>query len=548
MTFNNVFRLSPHPAYGLFAACLQIVGIMVAGLPFQQLLLLLVCRDITHGYDWWPRTLRWTAADLGGIEYAACAGRDDVQGALAGWAVLLHLAAELPGVLVLVVAGALVDLAGRRAALMIGATSAVLSAAAHLAAHAFDIPIALLVAVAFVQAFLGGLSLTSLAVSSYIVATSDPLRRTHFFMLQDGAFALAMAIGPVLGGAVVSRFGFRPVFLLELVLACTLFFFLLFIFPDVPVAAAPSDASDATASAGASAFASQKPSLKRVFAESVVASYRTLKSIAKFRAALCLVAIVTLQGLAMSSYGIMFFMYPAKRFGWDSLKIGQFIFRSNVQKIMWLTFLVPAILRFVKARGWLSKTGAEIIMLRFGILMAVFSELWFGFASTESSFLIGTSFSAMAVFASPTIRSLLSSLVPPEFQGRLFSSIRLFDAVALMFATVVVNGIYSSTVNFFPQAIFFCTASVMSMAFLVAVFGVTSTGVAEMEMGADLGGSDTDTAAQLNTTDTEDTATAVIDFGTEYNALAQEEFENHIDTERELADDLAAETVPLLLG
>ncbi|KAI9329619.1 major facilitator superfamily domain-containing protein [Obelidium mucronatum] len=451
--------LSPHPAYALFAATVYMLAYMLGGLPFQQLQVLLACRDIE----------RIGNITIATVDYTSCAQRADVQALVASWAVWFHLAQEIPALAVLVVAGYFVDIFGRRRAMAVACASLVVNSCAYLCAALFfeTVPLSLYVLSYFLSGLTGGISLTFLAVSAYIADTTEASERTKYFMMMDGAMAIAMSLGPFFGGFITKNFGFASVFAAELVLGFILLLFLLFVFPD---------------SEPNSAVERSHKSLPVVFSESIASSTLTMRQVFKFGTATALIAIVTLQGFAQSGAQIMFLLYPAKRFGWAAYDIGQFIFTLSVQRIIWLSLLLPSLLSFAKSRG-VNKISCEVWALRFGLLMACTSELGYGLAVTERQFIMNTIPAAVSSFAAPTIRSILSTLVPPSHQGRLFSSIRLFEAVSLLFATVVVNFIYRSTVEFMPQAIFFIMSSVLGLGFLISVLFVTNQGVAEMHLG-----------------------------------------------------------------
>ncbi|ORY43410.1 MFS general substrate transporter [Rhizoclosmatium globosum] len=402
------------------------------------------------------------------VDYSSCAQRPDVQALVSSWAVYFHLAQEIPAVLVLVVAGYFVDLFGRRKSMIIGCAALMINAAAYLVSALFfeQVPLGLYVFTYLISGLTGGMTLVSLAASAYVADTSSLADRTHYFILMDGSMALSMATGPLIGGTITKNFGFTATFGTMFATALVLLAYLVFLFPDSDI----------------SASSEVRKSLPTVFTESVASSIVTLRSVIKFPAAVALIAIVTLQGLTMSGAQIMFLLYPAKRFGWDSYKIGQFIFFSASQRIAWLTFLLPAILSFTKNQG-VDKTVSEVWVIRIGLFMAALGEFSFGCVSTETGFLMTTALTAMGSVASPCIRSIMSTLVPPSHQGRLFSAVKMFESIPLLFATVIVNAIYQATVSTMPQAIFFVMASVLGTAFIIALLFVSRNGVADMNLG-----------------------------------------------------------------
>ncbi|KAJ3386524.1 hypothetical protein HDU84_001490 [Entophlyctis sp. JEL0112] len=466
--------LRPHPAFALVALFLQVLPMLVGGLPFQQLLILIVCDRIDSGGT---NATGWLTprGNFHSVDYDSCARRGDVQAGVASWTLWMHLAQEIPGVLVLIVAGLAVDLWGRRRAMLIANASVLVSAIVFLSAAAYSVPLSLVVAANFVSGLCGGVAVTGLAVTSYIVEHSNPLLRTRYFVLVDSAAAIGVCLGPMLGGAIARYFGFVPVFATMLAISTLLELYLLFVFPDSQ--ASVRDAAER----GTDSAMTSKTNFRAVFISSVDSCVETVSVIAKYHTAASLLAITTLGGLVMNGVQIMFFFYPSHKFGWDSFKIGQFIFLSSAQKIAWLAVLLPLLISTIHRRG-LDKISSDISILRIGIFVAMISELWYASVTSEAAFLFGTVISSMSSFVSPTVRSLFSTLVSTSHQGRLFSSIKLFESIPLLFATVAANKIYASTVATFPNAIFFCMAMLQLCALLVAGFGVSRAGVLAMEM------------------------------------------------------------------
>ncbi|KAJ3266534.1 hypothetical protein HDU77_000635 [Chytriomyces hyalinus] len=463
----------PHPGYALVSVLLFVVALLVGALPFQQLIILIVCRDI--GTD--PSALNATAgmgahkvnsSRFDGIDYDSCAQRSDVQDIAASWTLWFNLAQEIPALGTLIFAGYFVDLFGRRASMLLSSAAMLVLSIAHVFAAMYEVPLGLFVFVQFFFGMCGGMGLLIMASSAYIAHTSEASMRTTYFSLQDSSFAVALMTGPLLGGLITKQFGFLAVFWTQVVVSLILIAHLLFVFPDSEV--------------GGAETVVVKKSVRTVFKESVSTTASTLQSAFKFRAAASLIIIASILSFTNAGIGVMFLLYPAKRFGWDSLDIGQFIFASNVQKMIWLTVLVPWFFRFVQTRG-VDKVRAEVWTIRVGLAASCIAEFWFGCATTESMFLAATSVGSLAAIAGPTMKSLLSTLVPATHQGRLFSSIRIFEAISQLFATVIMNTIYRATVDSAPQTVFFVVSGLVGVACLIAVTMVTQTGVNAMEMG-----------------------------------------------------------------
>ncbi|KAI8617563.1 major facilitator superfamily domain-containing protein [Chytriomyces sp. MP71] len=477
--------LRPHPGHALFAVLAQMLALILGALPFQQLAVLIVCREMTpfeavdapiaHNMtnSITANTFR-SANRFDGIDYDTCAKRSDVSRVAAKWMLAFNLAQELPALVVLVFAGYFVDAFGRRRAMLLLTSALVLVSTAHLAAAVWEVPLAVFVIVNACIGLCGGIPVFIMASSAYIADTCDPALRTRFFSFQEGSLALALMIGPFLGGYLTSQFGFFTVFGLQLALALLLLFHLIVIFPD---------SHKPAAQAVATATAPPKKTLSTVFLESIESSTFTLRAVLAFRSALGLIIIVTLQSFTNAGLGIMFLLYPGRRFGWDSLAIGQFIFASSLQKIACLALLLPALLHLLQHRLGVPKLMTEIWAARVGLMAGACAELWYATSAKEASFLQGTTLTAVAACALPPIKSLLSTLVPSTHQGRLFGSIRLFESVMQILATVILNAIYRGTVETRPEAVFYVVSGVLFCAFGVSLVLISRRGVEEMEMG-----------------------------------------------------------------
>ncbi|KAJ3069455.1 hypothetical protein HDU98_007468 [Podochytrium sp. JEL0797] len=431
----------PDPRHGLFVFLLKNLAVTLGSMATQQLVVVLSCRALGH-------------AEMG---YVSCAKESGVQRAAAKWSLLLSLLEQVPSLLVLLVAGRLLDVAGRRLFLMVSALSVFVSCSVALRVATLlankevsdsDITALLiqLAASALLSGLAGGKVLFRTACSAFLVDATLPQQRTHFFLLLDAALAVAVTLGPFVGGFLATHISFSAAFAASLAVAVVLNLYLL--------------------RAGAAA-------------------------------AVAAVAATTTTTTTTSCCG------SARRFDEidDAVGVDDIVVRAHsdevVERVERVDNIVVLDPRGIDAETDTTRTTLapelsiqdnkilwEIRVLRMGLLLATLGELWFAFAPSSMIFMCGTLFSTCACFTAPTIRSMLSTFVPSTHQGRLFSSIQLFESIAAILATSTLNLIYQHTIDtWVPNAAILFMAALLAGAFVVSVFGVAREGVIGMEMG-----------------------------------------------------------------
>ncbi|KAI9328966.1 major facilitator superfamily domain-containing protein [Obelidium mucronatum] len=471
--------MSPSPTHALLGFFLVVLATSIGSFPFQQLLITLVCQPI-----------------LGtGSSYPKCAAAGEVQQTAAFWSLVFMLCDQVPTLLLLLVAGPLVDgKLGRRGAMLLGAGSVALSAVQFLLASValnnveyvnVDVALGVLVLIAIVAGFAGSVILFRVAAVAYISDISPVDQRTKYFMLVDAAFALALIAGPVLGGVLTDTVGFFITFLVMLSVAVALLVYLaLFVKESRP---ATSHAISNSSSSG-----NNNQPLTRILIDSVATTIKTIRSMLRYKAATALLIVMTIMTLLISGFQVLYLYSPANRFGWTALDTGKFAVIAALQTIIWLVLLLPKITQLAIHTFHLpNKTIAEIRILQTGVLAAMLGCIAYGQATTGTQFITSSIIGVMSCFANPNIRSLLSVLVPPEFQGRLFSAIQILESCAMIVSGVSLNSVYRVTVDVAPEFCFYVVAGAMGVAFVVSVVGVTREGVEDMTncgMERDLGG------------------------------------------------------------
>ncbi|KAJ3072353.1 hypothetical protein HDU98_003766 [Podochytrium sp. JEL0797] len=448
------------PSSALLGWFLVVLATSIGSLPYQQLLIELECKAILGS----------------GHDYETCAASAVVSEAAAGWSLVFQMCDQLPTLVLLLVAGGLVDGAlGRRGAMRCGALSVLLGAIQfciaafaldHVEPEFVDLLLGLLAVLATVAGSLGSVILFRVAAVAFISDVTKPSERTFYFSLIDACFALALVIGPVLGGG-LQLLGYIVPFGVMLTVAVALLAYLFLYVPETRVAQDERDA---------------RKCKNRILVDSISDTRLSLKSITKFQASLSLLLIMILMTFMISGFQVLYLFSPANRFGWTSLDTGKFAIIVAVQTILWLIVFLPRITDFATSTLRMDATVVKIRTMQVGILGAVIGFSLYGFARTGTQFLLSSIISTLTCFVSPTLRAVLSTLVETEFQGRLFGAIQILESLAMVGSAMTLNFVFRWTVDENPQACFFVVAGLMAVAGVVSVVGVTKRGVEEIRL------------------------------------------------------------------
>ncbi|KAJ3070736.1 hypothetical protein HDU98_006235 [Podochytrium sp. JEL0797] len=401
------------------------------------------------------------------MDYETCAKRTDVQYGMSGLALWVSIAEQAPALIVTVCAGYLIDRYGRKIALVVSAVSLLVSSAVYMLASVVRVPLWAFVLTGFFGGCCGGFALLEMAVSSYIAAVSTTASRTQYFMVQAGAFSVVMCVAPLLGGILAQEAGFFVVFAIGLAIGLVLLFYVIFVFPDVTVAAI-SEGSPKT--------------MKMVLNDSVVTTFDVLRQLFSHQASIGIVGLLTIFSISANSGETIFLLYPAKMFGWRGVDIGLFASFLSIQRVLLLTLALPVIQSFRDQNSSKAKMSEDIFLLRFSIFMAAMGELCLGMSKTPTQFWASTLPVSLSTFASPSTKSILSTLLPASYQGRLFSSVQLFVSVTEIVSMFGINAIYQATVDQAPQTLFFVMSGLFGVGFVVSIVCVRRGAIEKMRV------------------------------------------------------------------
>uniref|UniRef100_A0AC34F8I1 MFS transporter n=1 Tax=Panagrolaimus sp. ES5 TaxID=591445 RepID=A0AC34F8I1_9BILA len=149
--------------------------------------------------------------------------------------------------------------------------------------------------------------------------------------------------------------------------------------------------------------------------------------------------------------GITDIMYSYLRYklSWDDKPYGWFSGFGSGLNSMAVLFLYPLLLRYGSNDVTLSIYGI-ITKITFLLMFAfLFSSWWAYFAIIPMSF---------NRFVSTGLRASSSHFVEYSEQGKLFSLIALIEGITSIIATLIFNGLYPLTLNFFSGTVFVAVA------------------------------------------------------------------------------------------
>ncbi|KAI8621994.1 major facilitator superfamily domain-containing protein [Chytriomyces sp. MP71] len=427
-----------------------------------------VCSDI----DGRTAIFNGTTFILSTPDYELCAKRADVQSELSSWIQWIGVFYDVPAFVSLIFAGYIVDKFGRRFAMLAPTVGCLLLSCLWLASSLVYLPFPIYALVYFVVGITGGPTVFSTSVSAYIADTTMPEERTQYFLALSCATYAAVMIGPPLGGWIAKEISLVAVFSTMFGLFLVQILYLLFIMPNSVIPATEQASSE-------------DKTVKAVFSESLTSSKEALSMLFGNVASATMVMIYIVISLAANMFPVLFILYPGKTFGWDSSNTGNFLSLMSVERIFLLVIALPVLKRIMSSSGK-SVIASEIALVQFSTLMAAVGDACLGASPNESVFVLSTLVVALSAFTVPTMKSILSTSTPADFQGRMFNGIELLGAAMGVLANFGVNWVYQATVDWFPSAMFFLIASLYLSGFVASLLFLTRRRIEQMKIAAGL--------------------------------------------------------------
>ncbi|KAK7471504.1 hypothetical protein BaRGS_00035843 [Batillaria attramentaria] len=157
--------------------------------------------------------------------------------------------------------------------------------------------------------------------------------------------------------------------------------------------------------------------------------------------------------------------------GWSQSLYGYFKGVENLLRGLVLILALPLLKRKAHVRDTSLAMAGMVSKIVGLVLLSLATQTWIVFVSGIVGMAQG--------LPSAGIRSMMSSLVKRNEQGRLFSILAVSESVVAMIAALMFNTIYPHTLHFFPGFCFIMAAIISFIAMCIIIY-MHRTGTAEL--------------------------------------------------------------------
>lgn len=98
-------------------------------------------------------------------------------------------------------------------------------------------------------------------------------------------------------------------------------------------------------------------------------------------------------------------------------------------------------------------------MIRLGFAINSITYVGYGLATKGSQFYLASALHAVSIISSPSLKSLLTSLVEPSQFGAVLGAIQVVDSIAAIFSPIVISWVYALTAKSWPQFVWYSCAA-----------------------------------------------------------------------------------------
>uniref|UniRef100_A0A914DQN3 Uncharacterized protein n=2 Tax=Acrobeloides nanus TaxID=290746 RepID=A0A914DQN3_9BILA len=261
----------------------------------------------------------------------------------------------------------------------------------------------------------------------------------------EGSIGLGTTFGYAVSGLLREAVGYAYVFLILMILHISAFVYILFFTKEI----IQNDAS-------ANEIESNRNWLKSICGRffDVISLFTAPRNPHKFRLLIIVLAAFSIELLAYSGVSDILYSYFRLRLGWGDKEYGWFDGLGSGFNTLAVLALYPYLHHSRNiSNATLTIFGTVSKMIFLLILVFVWAD-WLAYLATIPS--------AFNRFISTGMRSLSTFYVTDSEQGKLFSLIALIEGVTGIIASLIFNGLYPLTLNFF--------SGTMIIAVLVAFF------------------------------------------------------------------------------
>lgn len=386
---------------------------------------------------------------------------DYVQSETSHWILFGNIALTVPACFTVVLfLGSFGDKVGRKFPIILPLIGAIMQAVSCLLNSVYpSAPLGLLLMGPILSGCCGGIIACLMAVFSYISHLASAESKTMRIGIVESMIFLAGTLGVFVSGMMLDRTSFTFVFSFSLCLLCLALVYTVFCLPDIK----PTELVTPTKWCGRWIVDSLK--------EWVVILKQPRGPRVRVVLFLLILSIDLILLCTVGELDILLLFLRREPLSWPQSMYGYYKGMENLLRGLVLVTVLPLLKKKMKTRDT-SLAMAGMASKSMGlILLGVANQTWIVFLS--GVFGMGQGFIAAG------IRSMMSSLVKKNEQGRLFSILAVSEIVVAMIAAVLFNTIYPRTLHFFPGFCFIMAAAISLVAFCI-IFYMHQTGTAEL--------------------------------------------------------------------
>uniref|UniRef100_A0A7E4VW54 MFS domain-containing protein n=1 Tax=Panagrellus redivivus TaxID=6233 RepID=A0A7E4VW54_PANRE len=288
----------------------------------------------------------------------------------------------------------------------------------------------------FLFGICGGYTAVIGTILAYNVKVTAVESRSERVAAFEGSIGLGSTIGLLLSGVVRQAVGYPNTFLIMMVMHVAMFFYICVMAKDLNYE------EDST-----------------IFDRNILSRfYDVFNFVSDLRnRPIFMVITVVLVALGIELFvfaGLLDVLYSFFRFklGWNDVPYGWFNGLSNAINSVFILVVYPLMLRIGFTDICLSIVGLSGRVISLVMLAFVFADWWAYLCIIPM---------ALNRFITTGLRATTSKLVEDGEQGKLFALVSLIEGVTSIPATLVFNGLYPLTLDFFAGTIFLAVAVVL---------------------------------------------------------------------------------------
>ncbi|KAK3599656.1 hypothetical protein CHS0354_029119 [Potamilus streckersoni] len=380
---------------------------------------------------------------------------DDVQKATSRWILYINVAMGIPALFVLLFfMGPICDRVSRKLPLIIPLIGSLLSTVNNLVNSVYmSAPVGYLLIGSAINGLTGGYLAMIMAIFSYISYISSPEYKTIKLGITEAMTFLSGALGTLLSGVILDSTSFVFVFGLLAGILLLALVYTIFWVDDIKPSIDPQ----------------HEPAVLKTFVtesvkETWVFVYQTWKN-SRRKLSYIAVSCVVLMLLMVTLVGqadIMLLYTKYEPFDWSQTTLGMFNAVETFLRGLAVLTVLPILKRIYHQR--------DTILALIGLVSKIVSLLLIGIGKYTWIVFLGAVVGVFQGFPSAALRSIMSSSVQQNEQGKLFSIIGALEAVATLCATLIFNNLYSATLTFYSGFPFFVGAVVIAVGFFLTLW------------------------------------------------------------------------------